>query len=202
MRRPVLLISSAVILLFVLLAILGGGGHALDVAVIRYFQAWRAVDSEATSAVILLTHAGGAPFLLSVAAIGAALLWWAGQGRRALALAGTVIAGRLGLELIKLIIDRPRPSFDAHPVEVFSQSFPSGHAGNSMTTYLALAVFAAPEQWRRPAVAAALVAALAIGATRPVLGVHWPSDVVGGWLYGLLVVTLAWRLTQPQRSGA
>jgi undecaprenyl-diphosphatase len=71
-----------------------------------------------------------------------------------------------------------------------------------MTTYLALAVFAAPERWRRPAVAAALVAALAIGATRPVLGVHWPSDVVGGWIYGLVVVTLAWRLSRRQQSGA
>jgi undecaprenyl-diphosphatase len=202
MRRPALLISSAAILLFLLLALLGGGGHALDVAVIRHFQTWRVSDSEATSAVILLTHAGGAPFLLTIAAIGSALLWWSGRVRRAVALAATVIGGRLGLELIKLIVDRPRPSFDAHPIEVFSQSFPSGHAGNSMTTYLALAVFAAPEHWRRPAVAAALVAALAIGATRPVLGVHWPSDVVGGWIYGLVVVTMAWKLSRRQRSGA
>ena len=65
-------------------------------------------------------------------------------------------------------------------VEVSYQSFPSGHAANSTIAYVALALllFDDPKQ-RRVAVAAAMVLALLIGISRPMLGVHWPSDVVG-----------------------
>lgn len=203
MRKPLsVLLALAILLLFVSLGWWGGAKQALDVEAILRFQAWRSAHPAATGWVILLTHAGGAPFLLAVAGIAAAALLWRKERRRALLLVLTVLGGRLGVELIKLLVDRPRPSFDAHPVMVFSQSFPSGHAANSMVTYLALALFALPARWRAAGVAAALSIALAIGATRPMLGVHWPSDVLGGWLYGLLVVGLAWRLSLPPRSGA
>jgi undecaprenyl-diphosphatase len=189
-------------LLFAGLGWLGGSGQALDEWVILHFQAWRGPNPGATGATILLTHAGGAPFLLALGAVGAGALLWLGERRRALMLVLTVLGGRIGVELVKLLVDRPRPAFDAHPVIVFSQSFPSGHAANSMVTYLALALFAAPERWRRAAVAGALVLAAAIGATRPMLGVHWPSDVLGGWIYGALVVAAAWRLSLRPQSGA
>lgn len=202
MRTLPLLLFVAALLVFLLLALIGGAEHALDVAVIRTFQDWRTAQPQATTAVIWLTHAGGAPFLLTVAGCGAAFLLWRRQKVRAWALVLTVLGGRLGLEAVKLLVDRPRPSFDAHPVTVFSQSFPSGHAGNSMVTYVALALFVAPERWRVPAVVAGFGLALAIGATRPMLGVHWPSDVVGGWLYGLAVVALGWTLSRRERNAA
>lgn len=203
MPKPIFLsAASAALILLLLLGIWGGSGQALDERVILYFQQWRAAYPQATGAAIFLTHAGGAPFLLSGAAIGAVFLLWLGERRRMFLLGATVLVGRLGVELLKLAVDRPRPAFDAHPVIVFSQSFPSGHAANSMITYLALALFVAPERWRRAAVASALALALVIGSTRPMLGVHWPSDVLGGWLYGILVVAAVWRLTPPPRNEA
>jgi undecaprenyl-diphosphatase len=184
------------------LASFGGEGQRWDVQVILALGEWRAAYPQALRWVIALTHAGGAPFLLSVAAFAAVWLWLRKSRREALALGATVIAGRLGLEMLKLFVDRPRPGFEAHPVVVFSQSFPSGHAGNSMITYAALAMFAAPERWRDPALAAAILFALAIGMTRPILGVHWPSDVLGGWVYGATVVFLAWTISRRPRSEA
>jgi undecaprenyl-diphosphatase len=189
-------------LLLVLLGYLGGSGQPWEVALLRSLGAWRGAEPQATGWVIALTHAGGAPVLLSVALTATLLLWWRGKRRQAVAMAATVISGRLGLELLKYLVDRPRPSFEAHPVFVFSQSFPSGHAGNSMITYVALALFAVPERWRGSALAAAIVLALAIGATRPVLGVHWPSDVIAGWIYGLAVTSVAWTLSRPRGSAA
>ncbi len=112
-----------------------------------------------------------------------------------------VIGGRIAIEVLKLAIDRPRPAFGPHPVEVHSLSFPSGHAGNSMITFLAIAMIAIPERWRGRAVAIALSSSIAVGLTRPFLGVHWPSDVIGGWVLGIgWVVALAalsrrWRGT-------
>lgn len=193
---------GAALLLLLLLGLLGGSGQPWEVALLQYLGAWRVAEPQVTGWVIALTHAGGAPFLLTVAFAAALLLWWRGKRRHAVAMAATVIGGRLGLELLKFLVDRPRPSFDAHPVFVFSQSFPSGHAGNSMITYVALALFAVPEERRRSAVTAAIVLALAIGATRPILGVHWPSDVLAGWIYGLVVTSLAWALSRPRESAA
>lgn len=188
--------------LFLLLGWVGGPVQPLDVDTIRYFAGWRAEHPQGTGLVILLTYLGGAEFLLAVAGAGAGWLLWRGERGRAAGLVLTVLGGRLGVELLKLLIDRPRPALDAHPVAVFSQSFPSGHAGNSMVTYLALALYVAPERWRRPALVAAVLLSLAVGWTRPVLGVHWPSDVLAGWTYGAALVALLWFSFFRPRSEA
>ena len=67
-----------------------------------------------------------------------------------------------------------------------------------MTTYLAVAMMAFPPRIRRTAIILALGLALLVGLTRLVLGVHWPTDVIGGWTLGLFVVGLA--VTVGERS--
>lgn len=198
LKKALLLPIAAVITILLLLGWFGGEAQPVDHQVIRYFTDWRAANPQGTGAIILLTHLGGAPALLTMAGLGIGWLLWQGHRGRAALLAATVLGGRLGVELLKLLVDRSRPALDAHPVAVFSQSFPSGHAGNSMITYLALAVFAAPERWRQPAVVAAVLLALAIGATRPILGVHWPSDVLAGWTYGAVLVALMAGAARPR----
>jgi undecaprenyl-diphosphatase len=73
-------------------------------------------------------------------------------------------------------------------------AFPSGHSANVMAIGLALALLATGPQWRRPAVAAALVVAIVVGVCRMVLQVHWPSDVLGGWAFGAAWTLLLVRL--------
>lgn len=195
-----LLLLAAVTGLFLMLGLVGGATFPLDVTAIRTAIGWRAEHPQATGWLILYTHLGSGPALLTMTAAGAGWLWWERERLRAAALVGSVLAARIGVEGLKLLVDRPRPSLDAHPVMTFSQSFPSGHAGNSMATFLALALFAAPERFRGAAVAAAVAASLAMGATRPMLGVHWPSDVLGGWIFGSAVVLLAWAWLRWQRG--
>lgn len=203
-RLPGILLLSAAIAIFLLLEWIGGATAPLDIEAIRAAGPWRLAHPQATGLVILLTQLGGATALLALTAAGALWLWLRRERARAAALVATALAGRIGIELIKFFVDRPRPGLEAHPVVVHSQSFPSGHAGNSMVTFLALALFVAPERWRRPAVGIAVAASVAMGLTRPLLGVHWPSDVVAGWIYGLVVVTTAWWLftRRAVRSGA
>jgi undecaprenyl-diphosphatase len=188
---PPLLLTAA-IALFLLLEWIGGMTYPLDVAAIRSAGPWRAAHPQLTELTILYTKLGYAPPLLTLAALGAGWLAWRRKWARAIGLVVAVIGARIGIEMIKLFVDRPRPSFETHPVVVHSQSFPSGHAGNSMVTFLALALFVAPERWRRLAVAVAVLASLAMGTTRPLLGVHWPSDVLAGWIFGATVALLAW----------
>lgn len=199
--KPTFLIPLAIVLLL-LLGWGGGAGQLLDTGAILHFTTWRAAHPDATWGIVQFTHLGGAFFLLALTAAVAAWLFWRGERWRAGGLLLTVGAGRLGIELLKWVVNRPRPSFDAHPVAVFSQSFPSGHAGNTMVTFLALALFAVPERWRGRALAIAAAMSVAIGATRPVLGVHWPSDVLGGWIYGAAIVSLMWRWWEGRARSA
>ncbi len=188
---PVLLLAAATAL-FLLLEWIGGSTYPLDLAAIRAAGPWRAAHSQAAGILILYTHLGSVFALLPMTAAGALWLWLQGQRARAVALTTAVLGARIGVEIIKTVVDRARPSLEAHPVVVHSQSFPSGHAANSMATFLALALFVAPERWRRPAVALAVTASLAMGTTRPLLGVHWPSDVLAGWILGAAATLLAW----------
>jgi undecaprenyl-diphosphatase len=106
-----------------------------------------------------------------------------------------VAIGRGSSELQKYWVARVRPDAEPHLVTVKTSSFPSGHATSSMIFFLTLAlVLAAGTRWRCPAVTGAILLSLAIGTSRVMLGVHWPSDVIGGWAFGMVWVLLTLRL--------
>ena len=89
-----------------------------------------------------------------------------------------LLVGRGLSEAQKYWIARVRPDLEPHLVVVKTSSFPSGHAASSMIFYLTLALaLTAGTRWQRPAVAGAILLSLAIGTSRVMLGVHWPSDV-------------------------
>jgi undecaprenyl-diphosphatase len=114
---------------------------------------------------------------------------------------------------IKEVVDRPRPdpALVDRRAGFTSESFPSGHMMSGFVLYALLAVVGW-ELLRRPwreVVAGALVALLVADAVANVyMGVHWPSDVLGGVLWGLvIVVPAAWAFaarspTGRRRSGA
>jgi undecaprenyl-diphosphatase len=71
-----------------------------------------------------------------------------------------------------------------------------------MAGFLAIALIAVPRAHRRAAVISALVASFVVGLTRPFLGVHWLSDVIGGWALGAAVAITAATLANSRRSAA
>jgi undecaprenyl-diphosphatase len=89
---------------------------------------------------------------------------------------------------VKGLIARPRPFVVPHLANVSNGSFPSGHAMLSATAYLTLAVLtshAMPHELDRLyVVGVTILFVVAIGLSRIYLGVHWPSDVLGGWCLG------------------
>lgn len=106
-----------------------------------------------------------------------------------LAIFGTARVALLGL---KRVARRARPDLVAHHVVTYTSSFPSGHTFMAVVLFLSAALLvpvAAPHAVQAAAVALALATSLAIGATRIMLGIHWPSDVLAGWLAGV-----AWTL--------
>lgn len=192
----VVIIASS---LFVVAGLVGGPDNARDVAAIQSLAAERSMQLALTGRAIVITHVGGAPGLVAILLIALASLALARRWRDAMSLAGIVLGGRILVEILKIFINRPRPSFGPYPVEVVSLSFPSGHAANSMITFLAIALIAAPARMRVAAIIGAILASGVIGATRPLLGVHWPTDVIGGWAFGigwvvaLVALSRRWR---------
>ena len=145
-----------------------------------------------------LTEFGSWRILVPIAVIAAIYLAFTRRIRAALLLF-TVFGGRLLVELMKVIIDRDRPGADQHLESVHSMSFPSGHAANAMITYLAIALLVPVRQRNRAiAVGLGIAAALEVGWSRVALGVHWPSDVIGGWAFGMLWVMICMRLASAR----
>ena len=154
--------------------------------------------SPGVQAALWLSVLGGLLVMGPVALATVAWLVWRGERRQALWLFATITSGRLLVEGIKLLVQRPRPALAERLAEVGSWSFPSSHSAGTMMTAAALALLAGG---RRRMWLAVLAAAGAVGWSRVALGVHWPSDVLAGWGFGLAWVGAAWRYGGPMRSG-
>ena len=205
MSRATLLHAAAVVLLACTwLAMLLLGRGALDRSI---EQALYAGGRPALVLVArIFTFLGEPTVLVGAGFLLAGWLWWRRRGRFAFGLLLVILLGRGLSEVQKYWIARARPTIEPHLVVVKTSSFPSGHATSSMIFYLTLALALAPPARRRIFAAGAILLALLIGASRVMLGVHWPSDVVGGWCFGLLWVLVALppaeRLFGPSSSGS
>jgi undecaprenyl-diphosphatase len=106
------------------------------------------------------------------------------------------VGGGLGLNnLLKLLFARPRPEFQ-NSMRLYTTSFPSGHATMSAITYLTIASLLAPTQSSAMAamclVSLAVALTILVGLSRIFLGVHYPTDVVGGWCIGVAWAIACW----------
>lgn len=185
-------IAAIVTLAATWLAMLLTGGGWLDRSI---YEALYAGHHPGLVVIARFFTALGEPTVL-IAACGACaiLLWREGRGRLGLALFVIAMLGRGLSEVQKYWIARVRPDLEPHLVVVKTSSFPSGHATSSMVFYLAVALaLTANKSWHRWAAAAAILLSLLIGTSRVMLGVHWPSDVIGGWAFGMLWVLLTLR---------
>nr|WP_281384372.1 phosphatase PAP2 family protein [Pelagicoccus albus] len=108
---------------------------------------------------------------------------------------------------LKQFFNRPRPDIVPHEMHTLSMSFPSGHALLSAVIFLSAGTLVSSTQPRAFVKAYVLILALAltfsVGLTRLYLGVHWPTDVIGGWLAGGTWATGWWLIAQnflPRRE--
>ncbi len=105
---------------------------------------------------------------------------------------------------IKVVVGRGRPVW-ADPFEtLYDPSFPSGHATGGIAVWcvcgIALASLVRDRKWALIVAISFIVVGVAIGLSRMVLGVHWPSDVVAGWCVALAVTGVVSALVLPGRA--
>jgi undecaprenyl-diphosphatase len=99
--------------------------------------------------------------------------------------------------LVKLDVHRLRPTLEPHLVVEKTNSFPSGHSAGSMIFFLTLALLLTHRgRWRHVAAVSAVAVSFLVGVSRVMLGVHWPSDVVGGWAFGAMWVLFSLRMAE------
>jgi membrane-associated phospholipid phosphatase len=182
------------------------GATGVDASITSWMVAHRA--SALMTLARGLSTVGSQVLLTPLTALAAGVLLW----RRRFVLAGLLVVTWGGAILLysltKDVVDRMRPPKAIWLTDVRrSSSFPSGHAVQSLATFLALALVAGV-WWPRagwPARIVAIVLAAGVGWSRVYLGVHWATDVAAGWLIAAAwVAFVVWLvgLAGSTRSGS
>ncbi|MDG4804265.1 phosphatase PAP2 family protein [Micromonospora sp. WMMD980] len=217
LRLTLAAVAAVLVLVpFALLALLVLGAwpplFRLDASVTDAFHGYALAHPAWVRAVTVWTHVFG-PGPLRVAA--AVVVVWLLRRRRAPRLAAWVVTtmlvgGFLGA-LLKLLAGRNRPDLLEPVARAAGYSFPSGHALNAALAagvlLLVFLPFARHSLAGRVALwTAAVLLTVVTGLSRIALGVHWSSDVVGGWVLGVAVVAstaagfATWRTRAGHRS--
>jgi undecaprenyl-diphosphatase len=177
---------AGLLLFVVLLGFVATGGYtrAVDYPVLAAFalQKGQSPDWLIQAAQWLSWTGGGVQRYILVGLLGLLFGWWRGW-HVGLGLIGASLFSSILSDLFKIGFDRPRPSLVPHLDAVNNLSYTSGHSTSAMVVYLYIALVAPREQrlyWMIPM----LLLAILTGVTRMMLGVHYPTDLIGGWTLG------------------
>ncbi|MEO6238956.1 MAG: phosphatase PAP2 family protein [Vicinamibacterales bacterium] len=153
-----------------------------------------------TSALFDLTALGGPTLIVLVVLTVVGFLVVQARYWTAFFVFMTSISGEVVSYAMKSLFARPRPGITPHLREAFSSSFPSGHAMQSAIIYLTLgAMLMRITSGRLTKIYCFTVAMLLtflVGLSRVWLGVHYPTDVIAGWIIGLIWASVCWLVAQ------
>jgi undecaprenyl-diphosphatase len=188
----------------------------LDASAAQWLHVRLVHNQVADAALKAVSFTGKPVFLTPLVGLPALWLWRRGARKLVVFLLVVSIGGGLIDTAVKMAVGRPRPKFDQPIATAFGNSFPSGHSMSSLICYGALLLVFIPlvaPRWRVAAIVGTSLWVAAIGFSRLALGVHFLSDVLGGyalgaaWLIGSVAAFEVWREdrgkrpTRPLESG-
>lgn len=143
-----------------------------------------------------LTALGGVTVLTIVTLVSFGVAVFSGRTKLGWLGIFAVAAGTVATRFLKHGYNRPRPDIFEHGAWTYTASFPSGHSMMSAVVYLTLGILVARIQRRRSVrwfiTSISVLLTLLVGLSRIYLGVHWPTDVAGGWMLGGAWAILFW----------
>jgi undecaprenyl-diphosphatase len=163
----------------------------------------RAVVLEPSSSLVpwveLITNSGSSLTMLPLGVVLALVLMLRCRWRlAAFTITSMSVVGLLS-GWLKVVFERPRPDVDAL-IDITSYAYPSGHATNSAAMALVLILLAQASSRNTIVIVVPLGWAALVAASRVLLGVHYPTDLLGGWLLAAAWVATSWLMwMQPRR---
>lgn len=188
----------------------------LDASAAEWLHARLVHNHAAVIAMQAVSFTGKPVFLFFLVGLPVVWLWRNGARKLVIFLLVVSLGGSAIDTAVKVLVGRPRPRLDEPIATAFGKSFPSGHSMSSLICYGALLVVflpLVPRRWRVVTIVATASWVLAVGFSRLALGVHFLSDVLGGyvlgaaWLIGSIAAFEVWREdrgrrpTHPLQSG-
>lgn len=207
-RSELVLLGGGVVLLLLVLVVFKLAGEVLEGETLTFDRRILVALRDAANPAVPIGPPWLAGAALDITALGSATV----LGLTVLAVAGFLVlqgmwrtgafvmlatGGALVVNAaLKELFQRPRPDVVPHLREVMTMSFPSGHALTSAVVYLTLGALSMRIAERRVTkfycMAMAMLVTALVGASRVYLGVHYPTDVIAGWLIGLSWALLCW----------
>lgn len=205
-RKAAVSFELAVLLLALFVALgsatIAGETLAADRTIILLVNAW--TSPSLTTAMRAFTDLGSGYVIGPVCVVESIIYYRIGDPFPAAVLVLAVGSGVLLAPELKLVFMRPRPEVVPHLVAATGLSYPSGHTTLATVTYGFSAVMAVPRFSRRSAKLAIALGATAlvllVAVSRVYLGVHYPTDVLGGLLLGSALAAFWWGVLQMLRA--
>ncbi|MBU53928.1 MAG: phosphoesterase [Deltaproteobacteria bacterium] len=147
-----------------------------------------------------VTALGGSAALVLLTFAAGGYLWLNRRYRLLVFLLSSITSGGTIMLLLKKLFSRPRPDIVPHFTQIYTSSFPSGHSMMSGLVYLTLGTIIASattdKRTKIYVLSWAFLLAFLVGVSRVYLGVHYPTDVLAGWIAGLLWAIFSWFMAQ------
>lgn len=160
----------------------------VDTSAARHLHEWVRQSDDLVLQLKILSFLGSPVWFYVIVIPAVFWVWRRGHVRLAVFLVVTTLGGGLLDTIVKEAVGRARPSLVDPVATAHGKSFPSGHAMSSTVVYGALLMVFLPvigRRYRPVVLGGAILLVLAIGFTRLALGVHFISDVLGGFVLGL-----------------